>query len=81
MRLFAGVMLKNDPAYPIYGFSPGGRSGSEQYLYEGIFPDRFGEFPKTFWSRQMALSEGGLVTPVNDSLGLQPLALFTFIDK
>jgi hypothetical protein len=69
LRLFAGAMLKNASADPLYGFSAGGRSGREQYLYQGIYPDRFGEFPKTFWSRQMALSEGGLVTPVNDSLG------------
>jgi Peptidase family M1 domain len=68
-RLFAGTMLKNDASDPFYSFSPGGRSGMEEYLYEGIFPDRFTEFPKTLWSREMSLSEGGLVSAVNDSLG------------
>ena len=69
IRLFAGTMLRNAFADPVYSFAPSGRSGRELYLYQGLFPDRFGEFPKTFWSRQMTFSEGSLVTPVNDSLG------------
>lgn len=69
IRIFAGTMLKNSSADPFYAFSSSGRSGREQYLYQGVYPDRFGEFPKTFWSRQMSLSEGGLVSPINDSLG------------
>jgi hypothetical protein len=68
-RFFAGVMLKNNSADPIYRFSPGGRSGREGYLYNGLYPDRFTVFPNTFWSRQMSLTEGGLVSPVNDILG------------
>jgi Peptidase family M1 domain len=68
-RLFAGTMLNNDASDPIYSFSPGGRSGREQYMYEGVYPDRFTEFPKTLWSREMSLSEGGIVSAVNDSLG------------
>jgi hypothetical protein len=69
IRLFAGTMLKEDSKIPFYSFSPGGRSGRELYLYEGTYPDRFAVFPTSFWSRQMSLSEGGLVSPVNDSLG------------
>jgi hypothetical protein len=69
IRLFAGSMLKNTSGIPFYAFSPAGRSGREDYLYRGMYPDRFEVFPKTFWSRQMTLSEGGLVSPVNDSLG------------
>ncbi len=69
IRFFAGAMLKNDSADPFYGLSTSGRSGSEQYLYEGLYPDRFSELTKTFWSRQMSLSEGGLVSPVNNALG------------
>lgn len=69
IRLFTGIMLKYNSSDPLYAFSASGRSGLEQYLYQGVYPDRFREFPKTFWSRQMTLSEGGLVTPVNDSLG------------
>lgn len=68
-RFFAGVMLNNVNADPFYGISAGARSGREMYLYQGIYPDRFGEFPNTLGSRQMTLSEGGLVTPVNDILG------------
>ena len=69
IRLFAGTMLKNNPDVPFYALSPSGRSGSEQYLYEGTYPDRFSDFPATLWSRQMSFSEGGLVSPVNDQLG------------
>jgi len=69
IRLFAGTMLKNDPAVPFYSLSASGRSGPEQYLYEGTFPDRFSTFPTSFWSRQMSFSEGGLVSPVNSQLG------------
>ena len=69
MRLFAGKMIKNAADAPFYALSPGGRSGREQYLYQGTYPDRFSEFPTTFFSKQMTLSEGELVSPVNDSLG------------
>jgi hypothetical protein len=69
IRFFAGAMLKNDSADPFYRFSTSGRSGNEQYLYEGLYPDRFSELTKTFWSRQMSLSEGRLVSPVNNALG------------
>jgi hypothetical protein len=62
-------MLKNNASDPVYDFSVSGRSGPEQYLYEGVYPDRFTGFPKTFFSREMTLSEGGLVSAVNDSLG------------
>ncbi len=69
MRLFTGTMLNENSNVPFYSLSPAGRGGREQYLYDGTFPDRFGVFPTTFGSRQMTLSEGGLVSPVNDSIG------------
>jgi hypothetical protein len=69
MRLFAGKMIKNVSSTSFYAFSPAGRSGREQYLYQGTYPDRFGVFPNTLGSRQMTLSEGGLASPVSDSLG------------
>jgi hypothetical protein len=69
IRLFAGTMLKNTSNASFYALSASGRSGREQYLYDGYYPNRFGVFPKTFWSRQMTLSEGCLVSTVNDSLG------------
>jgi hypothetical protein len=69
IRIFAGTMLKEDTKTPFYSFSPGGRSGRELYLFQGTYPDRFAIYPDNFWSRQMSLAEGGLVSPVNDSLG------------
>ncbi|MCA1760264.1 MAG: hypothetical protein LC658_10895, partial [Bacteroidales bacterium] len=78
-RLFAGTMLNEDPEIPFYSFSPGGRSGHELYLYQGAYLNRFAVFPTNFWSRQMSLSEGGLVSPVNDSLGFsRSLVSFSF---
>jgi hypothetical protein len=69
IRLFTGTMLKNESYIPFYAFAAGGRSGREQYLYQGSYPDRFAVFPDNFLSRQMTLSEGNLVSAVNDSLG------------
>jgi hypothetical protein len=69
IRIFAGTMIRAAASDPFYSFSVSGRSGSEQYLYEGLFPGRFSEFPKTFFSRQMTLSEGGLISPLSDTLG------------
>ncbi len=69
VRFFAGTMLKTDSEIPFYSFSASGRRGREQYLYQGVYPDRFSTFPKNFFSRQMTLSEGGLVMPVNGALG------------
>jgi hypothetical protein len=69
LRIFSGFMLKNDTQDPFYAFSASGRSGPEQYLYQGVYPDRFSRYLTNFWSRQMTLSEGGLVTFVSDSLG------------
>lgn len=69
IRVFTGIMLKNTTDAPFYAFSSSGRTGREQYLYQGFYPQRFAVFPKTFWSKQMMLSEGGLVSYVTDSLG------------
>ena len=69
IRFFAGVMLRNTLPNSFYALAPSGRSGRDQYLYVGMFPDRFGEFPTSFWSRQMTISESGLVSPINEQLG------------
>jgi hypothetical protein len=66
---YLGTMLKSSSGIPFYNLSPSGRKGLEQYLYQGFFPDRFSANTKTFWSRQMTLSEGGLVSPINEALG------------
>jgi hypothetical protein len=68
MRLFAGTVF-NNTSNAYYSLAPSGRSGREQYLFEGTFPDRFGVYPTSFWSGQMTLSEGGLVSPINEQLG------------
>lgn len=68
-RFFTGLMLKNTPDYQYYKFAASGRNGAEQYLYEGVFPDRFSQYGISWLSRQMVFSEGGLVSAVNDSLG------------
>jgi hypothetical protein len=69
IRLFAGGMLKNSSPVPFYAFSSSGRDGRELYLFDGTFYDRFNESKNTFWSRQMTLPEGALISPLNDSLG------------
>ncbi len=69
IRMYAGTMLKSSSAIPFYNLSPNARSGRNLYLYQGNFGNRFGEFPKDFSSRQMYISEGGLVSPVSDKLG------------
>lgn len=69
IRLFVGTMLKEHGATEFYFLAPAGRSGREMYLYEGTYPDRFARSASSFWSRQMTLSEGGLVSPVNNLLG------------
>lgn len=69
IRLFAGAMLKEDSEIAFYSFSPDGRSGRDHYFYQGTYPDRFAIFPSNFWSRQMTLSEGGMVTSLSDTLG------------
>jgi len=68
-RIFVGTMLRNSSDNPFYALAPGGRGGPEEYLYHGVYPDRFSKFPETFFSRQMTLSEGGIVSAVNDSIG------------
>jgi hypothetical protein len=69
LRLFAGTMLKKDHAVEFHSFSAAARGGRELYLYGGNFPDRFSPFSTTFFSRQMVFSEGGLVSPVNETMG------------
>jgi len=69
VRLFAGGMLKSNAIDPYYSLAPSGRSGRELYFYQGESPDRFGVFPTSFWTREMTVLEGGLVTPLNEQLG------------
>lgn len=81
IRLFAGAMLKSSSLLPFYSFSPAGRAGFEQYLYEGYYPDRFNKSPKTFWSKQMTLAEGGLASPINKNLGYSSWLISTSISS
>lgn len=68
-RFFAGTMLEDKASDPFYSFSPDGRKGIEQYMYQGYYLARFSRFPSSFISRQMTISEGGLVSEISDSLG------------
>lgn len=68
-RLFGGLVYSEDTLRRYYSLAPSGRSGRELYMYQGDFPDRFAMFPGNFWSRQMMLNEGGLVSAVNDTVG------------
>ncbi len=69
MRLFAGTMINSSGNYPFYRFSSSARNGRDLYLYQGFYPDRFQSSQKSFWSRQMTITEGGLVSSISDSLG------------
>jgi hypothetical protein len=69
MQFFTGAIPGSAPEREYYAFAPSGRSGRDLYLFQGEFPDRFSVFTDNFWSRQMLLNEGGLVTPVNDTSG------------
>ncbi|NDP21664.1 MAG: M1 family metallopeptidase [Paludibacter sp.] len=69
IRGFAGSMLNNTSTVPFYSLAASGRSGNELYLYDDIYPNRFGVFPESFWTRQMNRSEGGIISPINQTLG------------
>jgi len=69
IRTYAGAMLKNTSNAPFYALAASGRAGRELYLYDGMYPDRFSPASGTLWSKQMTLSEGGLISPVNEHLG------------
>jgi hypothetical protein len=69
IRLFAGTMLEKPLQNNFYSLGPSGRSGREIYMYEGTYPNRFSTLSSSFWSRQMTLSEGGLISPMNQQLG------------
>lgn len=69
IRLYSGFMSGRKPEFDYFNIAPSGRSGRELYLFQGEFPDRFTSSPETFWSRQMIITEGGLVSPVTDSVG------------
>ena len=69
LRLTSGVVVDQSKINSFYWLAPGSRSGREEYLFQGTYPDRFAVFPNSFWSRQMTITEGGLVSPVNEKLG------------
>jgi len=78
-RVYAGTMLRNTSEVAFYGIAAGGRSGPEQYLFDGTYPDRFTPFAQTFLARQVMFSEGSLVSPVNQKLGYSKrLVSFSF---
>jgi hypothetical protein len=62
LRLFAGFMLTDHTNVPFYAFSVSARGGPDLYLYQGFYPDRFSAFPSNFLSREMSITEGGLIS-------------------
>lgn len=70
-RLYAGTMLKENPQRPYYSLAPSARNGRELYMFQGDFPDRFSPFSGSFWSRQMLVTEGGIISPVNEGTGFR----------
>jgi hypothetical protein len=69
LRIFTGYMFRQDEQNSFYSLAPSARSGNELYLFQGEFPDRYAVFPSGFWSRQMVINEGGIISPVNDNVG------------
>lgn len=69
VKLFTGAMLTEHSNHSFYKLAPAARSGYELYLYHDFYPDRFTNFPNSFWSRQMTFTEGGLVSPINKMIG------------
>ncbi|HLN22155.1 MAG TPA: M1 family metallopeptidase [Bacteroidales bacterium] len=72
LRFLTGGMIKSDPSVPMYSMAPSSRNGSQLYLFEGDFPDRFSKDGSSFWSRQILTREGGITTAINDSSGYSP---------
>lgn len=64
-RFFCGYQLHLAPDKPLYGLSLSARAGDELYLFEGTYFDRFSKPGTSFFSRQVSINEGGLITPVN----------------
>lgn len=69
VHFFVGTLLNDKSVFNYYLLSPSGRGGRDLYLFDGMYPDRFGVFPSTFLSRQMTMNEGGLASPINEQLG------------
>ena len=74
-RLFSGIILTEHPTNPFYNFSASARCGRDLYLYDGFYPDRFSSFPVTYLSREMTLSEGGLISIPKESLNYSTMIL------
>ena len=69
IRFFAGGWLSKNTSNSFYALAPSGRNGRDNYLYDGMYPDRFATLSESVWSKQMTITEGGLVSPINSSLG------------
>ena len=69
LRFFAGSILNKNLENNFLNFSPSGRGGRELYLYDGYYPNRFGLNNESVWTRQVTISEGGLISPMNNALG------------
>ena len=61
IRFFAGAFVFNNSSNPRYNWRMDGRSGTNDYLYNEIFPDRGGHV--TFLGKQFIDSEGAFKVP------------------
>ncbi|MDY0025530.1 MAG: M1 family metallopeptidase [Lentimicrobium sp.] len=69
VRLFSGIQLHLDSEKkPLFGLSPSARSGKELYTFGGTFFDRFSNVGDSFFSRQISITEGSIITPINLSV-------------
>lgn len=68
-RFFAGTVLSKSIGNNYLNIAPSGRGGRELYLYDGYYPNRFGLNNESVWTRQITISEGGLISPMNKAIG------------
>lgn len=59
IRAFMGKFIVNNNPSFIYDFSLSGRKGSQDYRFEHVFLNRFGNYPDDLFSRQFVPSDGG----------------------
>jgi hypothetical protein len=62
IRLFGGKFITNDNPSSIYHFSLFGKTGVQDYTFDHIFMNRFGDYPEDFFARQFVPAEGGFAS-------------------
>lgn len=62
IRLFLGKFIVNNNPSFIYDFSLSGRKGGQDYTFEHVFLNRFGNYPDDLFSRQFIDVDGGFAS-------------------